>query len=75
MRIEPDEFAKTLKELRIKTDYSIRKAAKVLVGTENPRAWAAYEDTGDAGRQPTLVQASRLLKALGYEMTITITKK
>lgn len=72
MKIKPKDFAKTLYALREQDGKTVRDMAKALGQSDSPRSWARYEDDDS---KPTLLQAEKLLKALGYTLTLTITKR
>lgn len=69
--MKPKEFAKELKRLRIASGLTQQQAARSL-GKKHAHAFAAYE-TGE--REPKLSQAEALLKAIGYNLELTVRKR
>lgn len=70
MKIELKDLPDLLKKLREKQGMTQVEAAKLL-GSDSHRAWAAYE-LGD--RVPSLAQTEKLLKVLGYSLTLDVKK-
>jgi transcriptional regulator with XRE-family HTH domain len=72
VKIEPKNLGKFMAAERERQGLTFRELAKALGSPNSPRAWAQYED----GKiSPRLETVEKLLRAVGYTLTLEITKK